>query len=1553
MKRLLLTLLLLCGLRAGAQNPAATAIQVQVHGVTSGGVSNRTVVLTLTKPTGPVVAGPWVIAGDSVATTSDTSGNAYFSNVVMLGEYRLDIAGNPPRTFPLSVGVTNLGLVSFVSLLGTNNSVPLFYDVSQVNALLALVGGQATNLSPWNTNIDAFQHSLTNSALVQSALFAGNGGGLTNIPGAGISNAPWLLPNGNGGGLTNLNPNAVTNAPWLLASQANASATNAINATNLWGLISATNLPTGLTNGFALTNDPRALYHTNVGNLFIGVVAGNGAGLSNVPASGFTGSVTNAQNAVNATNYFGLLSNTNIPSSATNQFALTNEARAVTHTNAGSAFGGNGGALTSLNGGAVTGAVPVATGAVNATNLWAVLSVTNIPASATNQATLTNETRALTHTNAANVFAGAFFGNGAGLTNVPGVGTATNALNATNFWGLLSLTNLPATATNQLALTNDVRVVKLTNTANVFAGMVGGDGSGLSNLTASALNVGSAVNATNLWSIVSNTNIPATVTNQLVLTNDSRVVKLTNAGSVFAGNGGGLTNINQNAITNPPWAPTNNPVVYNLTNSGTLVSTSGVAGPLKSVGGTTVVDPALGFIYDIAFNKAVDFFNRQLISSGGATSAQWVTTGLILPPNTTIAGDGGALTNLNVAALTNNVRFATNSVNSTNFWGQLSATNIPTGVTNSFALTNDSRALNLSSSGNLLSGTLSGAMDAVAQARTTNSALGYYWDAKTPAPGGLLTLSYTTNAQPQWVLSTNSGGVITVSNIVVTLSNVAGLFVGNGSGLTNVNLGTATGAVASATKANFVVDASTNPIPVAMVTNAGTAAYSNTAAFYLGSNPSNYISATSGQYVTNGYTPALTINGPLSQIGNVTLFGNLNAVGGGQLLDGSGFSAINFSANPGRYLFDSLARRSVEWDNRVLKDSSQNVSFDWGARQLKATNGTIVLDWSGPSAVWSGSSLTLTGPLTAASFTATNTGTGFTGNGAGLTNVGGGSGVFAGTFSGTSSGTFVGDLSSSTNAADTARYKFLQVVAKAAGIVGYPSFYFKSSADGTNFFVISQNENSGFYDTNANAQCYTPGVTFWSNYWWVVYDVNAVSGATNLIGVAKSPDLANWTNVGNIHLTLNPGANIPGARFFTDADGSLYLTPGGWITYPLNSSMTSWAPLVRIATGGDYDATMTRAGNTYHLFTTDGTFIRHYTNTVPTNLFTLVQSDIFNGGWPLALEGPCVVQDFPGHWLMYAIGDQGFISQKYVSGSLDLTNWTLPVPITENGTIADNGSVMLVAPALRTAPKQVDLARFRTDEQRVSFKNSAGGIVFGPTNTVGVSVVARVVCDVVAHNSDTGDSAEWEIVNEVPDSTTAGTIGKGLIVSSHVPTTAYNVYFTNWTSGTKLGYAVACVGPSGNITWHVKQTQESVATDPSFTVSISGTYTALGQVYTGNGSGLTNIPPTGLRAFQLVQTNFVSGLVYTNFYGVPVHVSANAVLTTTGVAGDATLQLRVTGNNGVTNQFGVQTTGASLGLTNISYLAALVDTNGTYTFTNTSTGSGDSATVSGGQILAY
>lgn len=122
--------------------------------------------------------------------------------------------------------------------------------------------------------------------------------------------------------------------------------------------------------------------------------------------------------------------------------------------------------------------------------------------------------------------------------------------------------------------------------------------------------------------------------------------------------------------------------------------------------------------------------------------------------------------------------------------------------------------------------------------------------------------------------------------------------------------------------------------------------------------------------------------------------------------------------------------------------------------------------------------------------------------------------------------------------------------------------------------------------------------------------------------------------------------------------------------------------------------------------------------------------------------------------------------------------------------------------------------------------------------------------------------------------------------------------------------------------------------------------------FAGNGNGLVNIPATSIN-HTIIQTNFISGGKYLNTFGVPIQVSANAVLTTAGVAGSACLSLKTDAlnvNGGATNQVAISTLLASIAMNYTNYISITVPTNSTYYFTNNSTGAGDSATVVGGQI---
>lgn len=102
---------------------------------------------------------------------------------------------------------------------------------------------------------------------------------------------------------------------------------------------------------------------------------------------------------------------------------------------------------------------------------------------------------------------------------------------------------------------------------------------------------------------------------------------------------------------------------------------------------------------------------------------------------------------------------------------------------------------------------------------------------------------------------------------------------------------------------------------------------------------------------------------------------------------------------------------------------------------------------------------------------------------------------------------------------------------------------------------------------------------------------------------------------------------------------------------------------------------------------------------------------------------------------------------------------------------------------------------------------------------------------------------------------------------------------------------------------------------------------------------------------SIVNTNFVSGTIYSNFYNTPIEVSCSAALTVAGVTGVSVLEARAIGTQ--TNISAMITSAAVITGTDTNYLAVKVPINGTYTFTNTSSGAGNSSKPVGGQIFVY
>jgi pimeloyl-ACP methyl ester carboxylesterase len=254
---------------------------VDVHSFTSANIVNRRVTLTLLDP-GPVSAGPWLIAGDSVAQFTDTNGTTIFTNV-LAGGYRLDIAGTPSRSFPFGMPDTNTvpnGVTTnVVGLIGATNTMPWFYTAAQLDAILATNYATAAGTNVVVTiNGHTYTVSLAQPIVFQSGTGIGDGV-LSNR--AGMTVVDWQ------NGL--LESNGVTSVDIQNRSLNDAMGTVAFNwATHLFGVpitfAGASNVSSGPIFG-------------NGSPGFVGTLLGPASSATNVTGS-FSGDVTGTQSAM-------------------------------------------------------------------------------------------------------------------------------------------------------------------------------------------------------------------------------------------------------------------------------------------------------------------------------------------------------------------------------------------------------------------------------------------------------------------------------------------------------------------------------------------------------------------------------------------------------------------------------------------------------------------------------------------------------------------------------------------------------------------------------------------------------------------------------------------------------------------------------------------------------------------------------------------------------------------------------------------------------------------------------------------------------------------------------------------------------------------------------------------------------------------------------------------------------------------------------------------------------------------------------------------------------
>lgn len=102
-------------------------------------------------------------------------------------------------------------------------------------------------------------------------------------------------------------------------------------------------------------------------------------------------------------------------------------------------------------------------------------------------------------------------------------------------------------------------------------------------------------------------------------------------------------------------------------------------------------------------------------------------------------------------------------------------------------------------------------------------------------------------------------------------------------------------------------------------------------------------------------------------------------------------------------------------------------------------------------------------------------------------------------------------------------------------------------------------------------------------------------------------------------------------------------------------------------------------------------------------------------------------------------------------------------------------------------------------------------------------------------------------------------------------------------------------------------------------------------------------------ASAMIQTNFVLNQIYTNDTGSALFVRASAIALITGVAGTASLDLMVSPAGGTSwsnaSRFSVSSLLTSLAATNSGEVSAIITNTGSYYFTNSSVGTGDSASL--------
>lgn len=416
-----------------------------VGAASSGTTFNGNTLTTGANTTAGTITGNWTLSAGSKLNGIPSIDAANITGTVANANYSA-FAGN--ITIAAQSNITSLGTLTGLNVNGIVNAVRYTSNVATGIAPLSVLS--TTVVANLNADqVDGFNasQSVVGSTVavrdvngnVSANFFVGNGSQLTGLNigtisaiGNGTSNVSVTPSNGNVAVSINGTSNtAVFNSAGLEVtgniSAANISATN-VSATTLAGSLTTSSQP-NITSVGTLTSLTVSGNITG-GNITAGTGSfyGNGSGLTNIPSSAIIGDLPSSDFATTAGTVI-TAAQPNITSTGT--LTSVNSSGNITGPNIVAntgAFYGNASGLTNIPGANVTGAVSSATTAgtvttasqPNITSVGALVSVTSIGnVVGTNVKTST----------------GAFYGNGIGLTNVPGAnvtGTVASATYATS-----------------------------------------------------------------------------------------------------------------------------------------------------------------------------------------------------------------------------------------------------------------------------------------------------------------------------------------------------------------------------------------------------------------------------------------------------------------------------------------------------------------------------------------------------------------------------------------------------------------------------------------------------------------------------------------------------------------------------------------------------------------------------------------------------------------------------------------------------------------------------------------------------------------------------------------------------------------------------------------------------------------------------------------------------------------------------------------------------------------------------------------------------------------